>query len=310
MRCEGISQNHEDSLFTLWKGTGETGREVWGTVPCGDDEALPEAAASGVGEAAVAVIRFEECERTKAMPLKKSDGNMYPWVTHTHSHLTGKCPHGCVYCYVQAMAKKFANMKARYGGALGFDEKELKVVYGSGRTIFVEHMNDLFAEEIPRTFISAVLLHCWQYPGNQYAFQTKNPARYLAYLHAQGFGMPALPLGSFLGTTIESNRDLGALVMGYAPPPLMRKRAMVALRGVYGHHLRFVTIEPILDFDVNVMVDWLWEINPDFVNIGADSKGHGLPEPSADKVWALIASLGQLGIEIREKHNLARLLGE
>jgi hypothetical protein len=45
------------------------------------------------------------------MPLKKSEGNMYPWVTHTHSHLAGACPHECK-CYVQ-MAKKFPNMRER-----------------------------------------------------------------------------------------------------------------------------------------------------------------------------------------------------
>jgi len=44
------------------------------------------------------------------------------------------------------------------------------------------------------------------------------------------------------------------------------------------------------------------------VNIGADSKGHGLPEPSPDKVHALIEKLTGYGIEIREKHNLERLL--
>lgn len=39
------------------------------------------------------------------MALTKSKGNMYPWVTHTHTHLRGECPHGCRYCYVQAMER-------------------------------------------------------------------------------------------------------------------------------------------------------------------------------------------------------------
>lgn len=32
------------------------------------------------------------------MSLKKSKGNMYDWVSHTHSHLSGKCGHQCGYC--------------------------------------------------------------------------------------------------------------------------------------------------------------------------------------------------------------------
>lgn len=31
------------------------------------------------------------------MSLKKSTGNMYPWVTHTHTHLGGECSHKCVF---------------------------------------------------------------------------------------------------------------------------------------------------------------------------------------------------------------------
>lgn len=78
---------------------------------------------------------------------------MYPWVTHTHSHLAGECPHRCSYCYVQAMAKRSPALKERFSGPLRLIEKELDVNYGTGKTIFVEHMNDLFAEKVPQEFI-------------------------------------------------------------------------------------------------------------------------------------------------------------
>ena len=48
-------------------------------------------------------------------------------------------------------------------------------------------------------------------------------------------------------------------------------------------------------------------IGPSWVNIGADSKGHGLPEPSRDKVVALIERLSQV-TEVKQKPNLKRLL--
>jgi len=79
------------------------------------------------------------------MSLKKSNGNMYPWVTHTHSHLGGECPHACTYCYVDN--PRFGR-PAKYTGPIRLLEDEFKVNYGTGRTIFVENCNDLFAAAV------------------------------------------------------------------------------------------------------------------------------------------------------------------
>jgi DNA repair photolyase len=54
------------------------------------------------------------------MSLKKSTGNMYPWVTHTHCHLGGQCPHKCVYCYVDNFPY---GRPEKYKGALRLIEK-------------------------------------------------------------------------------------------------------------------------------------------------------------------------------------------
>jgi protein gp37 len=234
------------------------------------------------------------------MPLKRSAGNMYPWVTHTHSHLAGACPHACSYCYVQAMARRFPEMKARYSGTVRLIEEEFSVAYGRGRTIFVEHLNDLFAAAVPAQFLVRILDHCRAWPRNTYVFQTKNPDRYLEFIDR-------LPAGSILGTTIETNRRLPTQVLGDAPQPFDRLEPMTRLPPQFR---RFVTAEPIIDFDTDELASWLgWFSPPDFVNIGADSKGHGLPEPPAEKVRALIAALKSAGIEVRQKHNLERLLG-
>ena len=94
------------------------------------------------------------------MSLKKSKGNMYDWVSHTHSHLIGKCPHECGYCYVQAMAKRFPEMHKRYSGEeITIDESELDINYGKGKLIFIEHMNDLFADAVDGGIIDAILCH-------------------------------------------------------------------------------------------------------------------------------------------------------
>jgi len=226
------------------------------------------------------------------MSLTKSKGNMYPWVTHTHCHLGGQCPHECSYCYVDHFPY---GRPAKYKGELRLIEKEFSADYGSGNTIFIENCNDMFAEKVPQHFINKIIYHCLKFPGNTYVFQTKNPARYLT--------MDALfPDNSLFGCTIETNRYI-ASVMGNAPIPYERYFAMEKLQAI-----KFITIEPILDFDVDILSSWIDQIRPEFVNIGADSKKHNLPEPSADKINALIAEIQKAGIEIREKHNLERLL--
>jgi len=229
-------------------------------------------------------------DKEGVMRLKESKGNMYPWVTHTHAALGGECPHKCVYCYVDNPRWGRA---PKYQGPLRLIETEMKVDFGSGKTIFIENCNDLFAKEVPQNFINRVIHHCLLWPNNTYVFQTKNPARYLT--------MDSLfPDGSILGCTIETNRNTEAI--SAAPSPKDRAEAMARLKG-----RKFITIEPVLDFDVQILAAWIARIEPEFLNLGADSKDHNLPEPTVQKIHELVAALGQYGIELREKHNLRRL---
>lgn len=217
---------------------------------------------------------------------------MYPWVTHTHAHLGGECSHKCVYCYVDN--PRFGRPE-KYKGKLRLIEKEFEVRYGSDKTIFIENCNDLFAKEVPQEYINKIIKHCLDWPRNTYVFQTKNPERYFEK------GLFAFPVDSVFGVTIETNRDIPNI--GAAPRPLDRMEEMIKLNG-----RKFVTIEPVLDFDVDILAGWIAKINPEFLNLGADSKNHNLPEPTVDKIHELVNKLKDYGIELREKHNLARLM--
>ena len=233
----------------------------------------------------------------KNMKLKPATGNMYPWVTHTHSHLAGACPHACRYCYVQALERRFKS--GRWTGPVRLDEPEFSVNYGKDRTIFVEHLNDLCAAGVPDEFINRILNHTAAYANNTYVFQTKAPARMVDWLER-------LPPQWMLGTTIETTLPL---VGNRAPAPDARARGMETIRQRVPDATLFVTIEPIQEeLQVPTLLGWLAAIRPTFVNIGADSKGHGLQEPSAEKIRDLIAGVKELGLEIRQKTNLARLL--
>ncbi|MCL4417500.1 MAG: hypothetical protein M1365_12550 [Actinobacteria bacterium] len=223
---------------------------------------------------------------------------MYDWVTHVHSHLAGECPHKCSYCYVQ----KIRRTGEKYKGNLRLIESELDVNYGSGKVIFIEHMNDLFAyhegiKDISQEWIIDILTHCRKYPGNKYVFQTKNPCRvHLFYKQ--------LPHNCMIGTTIETNFD--EYWISAAPNPFVRYLAIKKLREE-GYPV-FVTIEPIVDFDVDVLSEWIIDIKPEFINIGADSKGCKLPEPTPGKILKFIDILKENGINIKKKTNLERIL--
>ena len=237
------------------------------------------------------------------MPIKKSQGNMYPWVDATHSHLGGECQHKCSYCYVGSSRSGRA---PRYCGDIrlldnefnvSYDKKTLERVCGKfPATIFIEHMNDLFEKDVPSEFIIKILDHCKKYPDNTYVLQTKNPARFQEFLGD-------LPPNRILGTTIESNRHYPN-VMGNSPKPELRYDGMLDLPL---EERLFVTLEPILDFDVDVLAGWIVDIMPEFLNLGADSKGNGLIEPTVEKIMELTDKLNKFGVELREKHNLNRL---
>lgn len=223
------------------------------------------------------------------MKLNKAKGNMYEWVTHTWGVGRG-CPHQCEYCYV-----KQPRFRREQPAEFTLDQDFPNL--GSGRTIFVGHMTDLFADGVPCADIKSVFLHCARY-HNSYVFQTKNPQRLIDYADM----MATLGLDVIAGTTIETNRQV--LLDRYSNAPTSHSRAL-GLAAWDGR--KFLTIEPIMAFDHEELVTLVRMAQPDWVNIGADSKSHGLPEPTRDQVLALATSLADHGIEVRNKFNLERL---
>jgi len=171
------------------------------------------------------------------------------------------------------------------------DEKEFKTDLGSGNFIFVGSSCDIFAQDIPSEWIARTFDYCQQFK-NTYLFQTKNPKRILNCW---------LPDISSICTTIETNRYYPEF-MGNSPTPIERVEAMThfAIR-------QLLTIEPIMNFDLIEFVGMIKMFEPRQVNIGADSGNNHLPEPSKDKILALIDELQKFTI-VKKKHNLGRLL--
>ena len=222
--------------------------------------------------------------------------NMYDWIGPRWNPLAGECPHKCSYCYVKSN-KRPAVVK-KYTGDPRTVDHEFKSL-GKGKFIFVCSMIDLFADKVPTASILKILEHAGKY-DNRYLFQTKNPYRMYAV-------KDALPMDVICGTTIETNRFY--LEMGFIVP--MARERMQAMRVLsLAGFKTMVTIEPIMDFALKELIRLIFLCNPEWVNIGADSKGHKLPEPSAEKVLELIAELKSAGIDVKIKPNLRRIIGD
>lgn len=233
--------------------------------------------------------------------LNKSKGNMYPWVTHTWNPLKGRCPHNCNYCYMKRFWHK---MKEPY-----LDEKCLKDNLGRNNIIFVGSSIDMWADAIPLRWICDVVEYCSKFPDNTYLFQSKNPKRFRDILILAEWGRLTLPEKIIFGTTIETNRYYYGL--SEAPKPYdryvdMSRIAWSDWKDKFNFDI-MVSIEPIINFDLEELVEWVRMLQPKFVSIGADSKGNKLPEPPAWKVRALIEELSEF-TEVKIKKNLNRIL--
>ena len=232
------------------------------------------------------------------MGLNKPSGQMYPWAW-TWNPLGGECLYKCVYCYVE---NKIAPWLARMGcpkylGPTRLLSKELVTRLrkpDNGKVIFVQSNGDLFGYWVFSSDISLVLAHCKEYPDNTYLFQSKNPIRFLDFIND-------FPPKTILGTTLETNRDYN---VSMAPAPNMRYTAMLSK---YYRNV-MVSLEPLLDFDFEILMFWIQNIKPLFVSVGANtSKNISLQEPSALKVRGLLKQLEGF-TEVRVKKNLQRLL--
>jgi len=225
---------------------------------------------------------------------------MFKSVTKTWNPEVG-CLHGCIYCWARELATTRLKNSPRYkdGFKPNFIPAELKKRFKPGEFVFVSSMGDLFGQWVPAEWIENVLMTIAKWPETTFLLQTKNPARFLDF-------RGELPQNVYLGTTIETT-SYGYFQITRAPDLLDRYLAMI------DHNLarfrKFISIEPIMDFDLEKMVRWIKDIRPGIVEVGADNHKHNLPEPPWSKVEALLAKLREFCPEVKEKEGLERLRG-
>jgi len=225
--------------------------------------------------------------------LNAHDGRkMFSVVSKTWNPVTG-CLHMCSYCWARRLAETKLRNSERYreGFVPRLNERELRVKFGPGDVVFVSDMGDLFGDFVPGEWISRVLAHTRRFPETYFLFLTKNPARYKEFLDE-------MPERAILGATIETDRDdlyVREAVSG-APLPSRRYEAMRDLEW----DAKFVSIEPILDFDPERFPGWIEEIGPVMVYVGYDNYSNRLPEPPLRKTLELVERLSEITLVVRK----------
>jgi len=171
-----------------------------------------------------------------------------------------------------------------------FNEEELTKDFKGG-VVFVSDMGDIFSPGVEDEWILKVIKHITKFQDTYFLFLTKNPSRYKDFLNI-------MPKNAILGATIETNRDDLYIKhrISQAPLPSVRYKAMKELKWP----LKFISIEPILDFDLKTFVNWIEEINPFMVYIGYDNYNWKLPEPTLSKTLQLIDELEQFTLVVKK----------
>ena len=139
------------------------------------------------------------------------------------------------------------------------------------------------------SFLKKIIKRIEDNPNKTFLIQSKNP---------KTFKRTIFPDNVILGITLETNRDKLYSKIGKAPKPSQRFKDFLKIY----HPRKMITIEPILDFDLDVMIKWMKKIKPVVVWMGYDSKkGCDLPEPKLKKFNSLKNALVKAGIKVKMK---------
>ena len=203
------------------------------------------------------------------------------------------CRHWCAYCWARDLSERMQKQGGKYkdGFEPRFFPKEMERKFKPGQFIFVVDMGDLFGSWVPVEWIRQVLDAIKMWPETDFLLMTKNPKRYHEF---------ELSENVVLGTTLESNREYDGTI---APCPWSRYETF----SEHPHPCKFVSIEPIMDFDLGTMLSWVRNIKPQIVEVGADNYRHNLLEPDPSKLQALIIGLEAEVPTVHVKKSMERL---
>ena len=216
---------------------------------------------------------------------------MFKFVKKTWNPFVG-CEFDCSYCWARRMAKRLKCEKCREFVPHIHEERLNPRMLPKSGVVFVGDMGDVACQpEGIRKVLKFVEEFQKRYE-TVFFFETKSPYYYVLVF-------PELasldPRKTIYSATIETNRETTRRY-SRAPDTDRRYEAMKLLDG-----RKHVSMEPVMDFDPDVMFKWITDIDPECVSIGYDNYHNHLPEPSLQKVLKFIEDLENSGIRVERK---------
>jgi hypothetical protein len=166
-----------------------------------------------------------------------------------------------------------------------------------GSWIFVGSMGDVFCEGVPDEWIYKLINYIKNCTANnKFLLQTKNPKRLTGLKEA----LLEIKDKVILGTTIETTEETP---WSSAPSTFGRQLNLSYLKHYYGFNT-FLSLEPISDFDLDLMKKYVEFIQPEAIEIGKENYTHFITPPPDEKIVALITWLNEQDYTVILKENL------
>ena len=220
----------------------------------------------------------------------KKKSNMYKLSVKQWNPFVG-CEHKCIYCpsSFQGQLKRWAKKNCCKCYEFTPHAHRERLTQSLPRTKYMQFIFTCSSGDIAfcddTSYLEQIIDRIRQERNKTFLIQSKNP---------KTFNRVTFPKNVILGTTLETNRDELVEAISKAPKPSQRYKDFLDVK----HDLKMVTIEPVMDFDMNVMVDWIENTNPCMVWLGYDSGKNRLPEPELVKVQSLHWELGRRGFTV------------
>jgi len=215
--------------------------------------------------------------------------NMYKLSIKQWNPFVG-CKHHCKYCgpSFQSQLKRYGKKNCQSCYEFEPHTHPSRLHHSLPSTKFMQFIFTCSNGDIafcPTNYLQEILSRIKEYPDRTFLVQSKNP---------KTFNRVIFPNNVILGTTIETNRDDLYKGIANAPSPSERFEEFIKVK----HPLKMVTIEPIIEFDLDILLEWMKDINPCMIWLGYDSKRCYLPEPELEKVRELHWELSRAGFVV------------
>ena len=226
------------------------------------------------------------------MTLNKAKGRMFKSVGWTWNPIAG-CSHNCKYCWARSLTERWGKSFELQLREHFFKDK----MPDDGSWIFVGSMGDVFCEGVPDEWIYKLINYIKNCTANnKFLLQTKNPKRLTGLKEA----LLEIKDKVILGTTIETTEETP---WSSAPSTFGRQLNLSYLKHYYGFNT-FLSLEPISDFDLDLMKKYVEFIQPEAIEIGKENYTHFTTPPPDEKIVALITWLNEQDYTVILKENL------